>query len=101
MKRENTIFVSTTDVVVFCIAQIIICLFAGYQIEQHTRAGQVADFIRDGYKLDHLQAQNEQIRLENEQTQLDTVRLEKMRPVVESVYGYKNAVAKSERSGDD
>lgn len=101
MKWETNIFVRPADVWIFSIALVIVCMTGGYQYRQHVRAEQVADFIREGYKLDHLQAQNEQIQLENEQIQLQTVKLEKMRPVVESIYSYKKAVAKSDRSGDD
>lgn len=92
--KGPNIFIRTRDVVVFSLALAFVLVVGGYRLEQHIRSEQVASMIRAGIKLD-------QVKAENEQLQLETEKLEKMLPVVQSVYGYKNTVAKSEEvSGD-
>lgn len=93
-NEEINIFVRRSDFVIFGIALAFVLVVGGYRLEQYIRSEQVASFIRAGYTLD-------QAKAENEQLQLETKKLEAMRPVVESIYGYKNAIANSEEGSSD
>lgn len=92
--QEINIFVRPRDVVIFLVALAFVLTIAGARFEQHVRSEQVASMVRASFELDQVKAQNEQIELE-------TRKLERVLPVVQSIYSYKNAIAKSEEiSGD-
>lgn len=93
MATQKNIFINTTDTVIFCSALILVFLIAGARLEQYVRSEQLANMVRASYELDETNARNEQLKLETE-------KLNAMRPVVESIYGYKNEVAKADTSGD-
>ena len=94
MEKEIHIFNSTRDVIIFCIALAVLFTAFGFEIKQYLRSEQVREMVIASYELDQATARNQQI-------QLETKRLEAMRPVVESIYGNKNAAAKrDEKSGD-
>lgn len=91
---DCNVFVRTRDVVIFCSALIVVCLIAGHRLEQHVRSEQLANMVRASYAVDRVKAETEKAQAEKE-------KLEKMLPVVQSIYDYKNTVAKNEQNSGD